>query len=72
MKTTLAEAFEMIGRGETPEQYESRIRKLKKYTNERDFLMDALEVLTAPGDADRRAKKEKRLKIVLERIEKLQ
>ena len=68
---TLAQVFEMLERGETPEQYKKRIARLRQLANERDFLEDALEVLTEPGDAEQAEKKRKRLRKVLETIEKL-
>ena len=71
MRVTLTEAFDMINRGETAEQYKARQAKLRRLANERDSLEDALEILTEPGDADKRAKKEKRLAKVLEEIERL-
>lgn len=54
----LAEAFEMIERGETPDQYKKRNAKLRKLANERDSLEDAISVL---GDDPRATKKRERL-----------
>ena len=72
MKFTIEEAFEMIQRGESPEQYERRVRRLRRLCNERDDLEDALEVLD--GDErykDRIIKKERRLQKVLAEISAL-
>lgn len=73
MKMTLAEAFDMINRGETPEQYEKRVRKLRRYYNELYELQDALEILdgTQPGDEERAQKKRRRLEKVEQMIESL-
>ena len=73
MKMTLAEAIDMINHGETPEQYRARIRKIRKYCNERYELEDALEILdgTQPGDEERAHKKRRRLEKVLAIIESL-
>lgn len=68
---TLAEAMDMLAKGETPEQHQKRQAALRRYVNERDALEDAIEILTEPEDAERRAKKEKRLAVVLRRIEEL-
>lgn len=58
MKMTLYEALKMIERGETPEQYEKRMKKLRRLYNERYDLEDAVEVL---GDDPRAEKKRARL-----------
>ena len=71
MKMTVREFCEMVDRGETPEQYAKRMRSIRRYVNERDALHDALSVLTEPEDAERRAKKEARLAIVLGHLERL-
>ena len=64
MKMTIAQALEMIDRGETPEQYEKRVRRIRRLANERDDLQDAIEVL---GDDPRAEKKRARLaKVELE------
>ena len=71
---TLKECFEMIGRGETPEEYKKRKRKLARYATERDDLIAGIEVLRedpTPADDIRREKKEKRLVKVLQLIEQL-
>ena len=41
MKMILAEALEMIKRGETPEQYEKRVKRIKRLANERERLEDS-------------------------------
>ena len=69
MKMTLAQAFEMIDRGETPEQYEKRVKRLRRLYNERYDLEDAIEVL---GDDPRADKKKKRLAKVVVMIEMLE
>lgn len=68
---TIGTALEMIARGETPEQYASRINKIRRYARERDDLEDALSVLTDPADAEKREKKLKRLAVVNEKISQL-
>lgn len=68
MKMTLQQACEMFARGETPEEYERRIKRLRRLANERDDLEDAIEVLKG----DPRAKtKQKRLAKVLAEIEQI-
>ena len=69
MRMTLAQAFEMIDRGETPEQYEKRVKRLRRLYNERYDLEDAIEVL---GDDPRADKKKKRLAKVVAMIETLE
>lgn len=69
MKMTLAQAFEMIDRGETPEQYEKRVKRLRRLINEQYDLEDAIQVL---GDDPRADKKRRRLTKVLVMIEQLQ
>lgn len=75
MRVTLTEAFGMIARGETPEQYEKRVKALRRYINERDDLESGISVLIDFGsdekDAERLAKKQKRLAVVLTKIEEL-
>lgn len=68
---TLSEAIEMIARGETPEQYGKRVKRIRRLVNERDDLTDALSVLDPVDDADRYAKKRKRLDKVIAEIESL-
>ena len=65
---TLAEAFEMIARGETPEQYEKRIKRIRRLANERDALEVGIDVL---GDDPRADKKRARLAKVLAMIDAL-
>ena len=68
MKMTLAEAFDMIARRETPEQYEKRIKRIRRLANERDELECSIDVL---GDDPRAGKKRVRLQKVLAEIERL-
>ena len=68
MKMTLSEAFEMIDRGETPEQYHKRITKIRRLYNKKYDLEDAIEVL---GDDPRAEKKIKRLEKVNETLAEL-
>ena len=63
---TIGEALEMINRGEAPEQYRKRKARLRKLTEERDFLEDGIEIL---GDDPRAEKKRKRLEKVKKMIE---
>lgn len=64
----LEQAIEAIMRGETSEQYKKRQARLRRLANERDDLMDAIEVL---GDDPRAEKKKARLEKVLKMIEEL-
>lgn len=66
---TLEQAVEMVFRGETPEQYKKRIERIKRLANERDDLMDAIEVL---GDDPRAIRKQKRAAKVVQMIERLE
>ena len=71
---TLAEAFEMIERGETPEQYYKRQAKIRRLVSERIALEDCIGVLEddpRPGDAERLAKKKARLIKVQEQLTRL-
>lgn len=68
---TISEALDMIDRGETPEEYKKRTARLRRLVNEREFLEDALTILTEPEDAARREKKERRLAVVIEAIKNL-
>lgn len=70
MKMTLAQAFEMIDRGETPEQYEKRVRRIRRLANERDALRDAIEILDEYHDP-RAEKKRVRLSKVSAELEVL-
>lgn len=57
-----------LRQGETTEDYKKRMAKLRRYANERDDLIDCIEVLS--GDdryADRIAKKKARL----DKVEKI-
>ena len=67
MKMTLAQAIEAVERGETPEEYEKRIKRLRKLGIERDFLEDAIFML----DGEKRAKKQARLDRVNRMIQEL-
>ena len=71
MKMTLAEAFDMIARKETPEEYEKRIRRIRRLANERDCLYDALTVLDPVIDGEKYYKKQKRYEKVLAELERL-
>lgn len=74
MKMTLAQAFDMIERGESPEQYEWRTKRLRRLTEERYWLEDSIEVLadaTEPQHIEKLNKKRKRLTKVLAEIETL-
>lgn len=68
MVVTLAEAFEMIERGETPEQYRKRMKRIRTLGLERDALHDAIEIL---GDDPRAQAKKERLAKVEGLIQKL-
>lgn len=65
---TLSEAFDMIGRGETPEEYKKRIQRIRRLANERDALQDAIEIL---GDDPRAERKRARLQKVEQELTKL-
>lgn len=72
MKMTIGEALQMIARGETPEQYEKRIKRICMLADERDRLNDSIEILKYdPEDAERLAKKQKRLVKVLSELQRL-
>lgn len=71
MKMTLTQALDMIDHGETPEEYRKRQARIRNYTIERDFLLDALEILTEPEDEPQRRSKQRRLAAVLETLETL-
>ena len=71
MKLTLAQALEAISRGETSEQYVKRLRRIRRLANERDDLMDWLEICDTPEDAEIAAKKRERLNKVLAMIDEL-
>lgn len=71
MKLTLAQALEAISRGETSEQYVKRLRRIRRLANERDDLMDWLEINDTAEDAEVAAKKRERLNKVLAMIDEL-
>lgn len=75
MKMTIAQALEMIDKGETVEQYEKRIRRIRRLANERDALTDGIEILEQYGDSaedkKRAEKKRTRLAKVLAEIDAL-
>lgn len=64
----ITDALEMIERGETPEQYEKRIKRLRRLCNERDDLIDSIQVL---ADDERSRKRKERLQKVLCEIERI-
>lgn len=73
MKLTLSQSLEAIIRGETPEEYVKRIRKLRKYCDERYDLEDSIQVLEGdPMYKEKLKKKKARLKKVLKYIDELQ
>lgn len=59
----------MIARGETSEQYEKRVKRLRRLYNEKYDLEDAIDVL---GDDPRADKKKTRLAKVNAMIEELE
>ena len=67
-KMTIEQALEMISRGETPEEYTKRIKRIKRLANERDALEDAIDVL---GEDPRAEKKKTRLAKVIDEIYRL-
>lgn len=69
MKVSINQFTEMVARGELPEEYVKRTRRLNKLVQERDFLEDALTILT-PEDCNY-IKKKTRLDKVLKLIEEL-
>lgn len=77
MKMTLAEALEAIHRGETPEQYEKRVRKIRRLSEELFDLRDALDILDDESrprtekDLLRAAEKRARMQNVKEMLERL-
>lgn len=77
MNMTLAEALEMIHRGETPEQYEKRVRKIRRLSEELFELRDALDILEDESlprtekDIRRAAEKRARMQKVKEMLERL-
>lgn len=75
MRFTIDQALEMISRGETPEQYEKRVKRIRRLANEREDLQDAIDVLKEFGDCEkdmvRLRKKEKRLEKVLKMMDDL-
>lgn len=71
MKFTLYQALDMIERGESPKQYEARLRKLRRYCDERDSLEDAIALDWEPGD-ERLSKKIERLEKVKLKIKELE
>jgi hypothetical protein len=71
MKLTLAQALDALSHGETSEQYMKRMRRIRRLANERDDLMDWLEVNDTPEDAEVAAKKRERLNKVLTMIDEL-
>lgn len=64
----LDQAIDAIMRGETTEEYKKRQDKIRRLANERDDLIDAIEVL---GDDPRAEKKKIRLEKVLKMIDNL-
>lgn len=62
------QAIEAIMRGETSEQYKKRQARLRRLTEERDWLECSIEVL---GEDPRAEKKKARLEKVLKMIEEL-
>lgn len=62
------QAIEAIMRGETSEEYKKRQDKIRRLANERDDLIDAIEVLS---DDPRAEKKKVRLEKVLKMIDNL-
>ena len=71
MRTTLAEALYVIKHlrnGETFDDYEKRMKRLRRLYNEKYALEDAIDVIT---DLDRLEKKKKRLIKVDALIEEL-
>lgn len=69
MRMTIADFFEMIERKETPEQFEKRRKRIRRLANERDDLIDAIDVLG--DDHPKTWKKRVRLEKVLKMIEEL-
>lgn len=67
MKMTLAQAMEAVQRGETPEQYEKRMRKVRRLSIERDFIEDAIFLL----EGERKKKKQDRLDTVNKMLKEL-
>ena len=69
MRMNLTQFSDMLARGELPEEYVKRTRRLNKLVQERDFLEDAIAILT-PEDRNY-IKKKTRLDRVLKLIEEL-
>ena len=69
MKMTLAQAFEMIDRGETTEQYEKRVKRLRRLSNERYDLEDAIAILGNDPRADKKRKRLAKVKMMISQLE---
>lgn len=67
MRMTFAQAMEAVEHGETPEQYEKRMRKVRRLSVERDFLEDAIFML----EGEREKKKQERLDKVNQMLKEL-
>jgi hypothetical protein len=68
MALTLIQFVEATLRGETEEKYKKRVARIRRLANERDNLIDSIEVL---GDDPRADKKRARLERVEKMIEEL-
>ena len=68
MALTLIQFIEATLRGETEEKYKKRVARIRRLANERDALIDSIEVL---GDDPRADKKRARLERVEKMIEEL-
>ena len=72
MKLSLAEALDMIDQGLTPEEYHKRQVRIRQLSTERDFLEDAIEILSHdPRDRTKLKIKMDRLDKVNKKIEEL-
>ncbi len=71
MKMTLKQALDAIDHGETPEQYEKRMKRIRRLANERDALIDAISVLEEEPRDPRVDKKKERLYKVQVMLEQL-
>ena len=69
---TIYDRLEMVITGETEEQFKKRVARIRRLSNERCDLEDAIEILSEdPEDAPRLKKKQARLKKVIAEIESL-
>lgn len=71
MRVTIGEFVDMVMRGETSEQYEKRIKRIRRLSNEKYDLLDGIQVLEESGNCEKDYTNLQKKRTRLAKVEKM-